>query len=276
MATIRKISTDDNVSIALHCVGNSEHPPVLLIPGTFSNHTFWLGTKGIGFARTLAEQGYYACVLDPRGHGHSERPSTNQRWDIDDWARHDFPAALRAISSNERPAHVVAHSAGGAVALAGLSAHPELHALVKSIVAIGTPLPWLQPWRGIAARLIRRGSLAMRGFPAKILMLGPEDELPHVMAQWMTWNLEGHWTGDDGTDYTAGLGAIRHPFLMIAGTADRLFAPPNACRGLYELIGSEVKEFEIFEGLDHVRLVVSREAQARVWPKILSFVKLQG
>lgn len=215
-------------------------------------------------------------MLDPRGHGESDRPSRNQHWNIDDWARHDFPAALRAIASPQRPAHIVAHSAGGAVALAGLSALPELHPLVKSVVAIGTPLPWLQPWRGMAARLIRRVSLALGSFPARILKLGPEDELPHVMAQWMTWNLEGHWTGDDGADYTAGLGAIHHPFLMIAGTADRLFAPPYACRGLYELIGSAWKEFEVFEGLDHVRLVVSREAQTRVWPRIFSFIKLQG
>lgn len=266
------LRTPDGARIALHRVGNPDNPRVLLVPGTFSNHTFWLGTKGIGFARTLSDAGYEACVLDPRGHGLSDRPGNNDRWGIDDWARADVPAALRAIASPEKPVFVIGHSAGGAVTLAALSAETELRALVRAVVTIGTPVPWLQPWRGAGAWLISKTSTLLGRFPARLLRLGPEDELPHVMSQWMTWNIEGHWTGDDGTDYSAGLEDLVMPFLMIAATHDRFFAPPYACEGLFNMIGSERKQFAVFTGYDHVSVLVSKGARLEVWPRILQFL----
>jgi pimeloyl-ACP methyl ester carboxylesterase len=268
-----QLATPDGVRIALHTLGHPDHPPVLLVPGTFSNHTFWLGTRGVGFARTLADAGYYACVLDPRGHGDSQRPRRDQRWDIDDWARSDLPTALLAVTRG-RPAHIIGHSAGGAVTLAMLSAHPELHERVGSVITIGTPLPWLQPWRGAGAFLIRETSRVLGRFPARLMRLGPEDELPGVMIQWMNWNLRGHWVGDDGTDYTAGLAALHMPCLMIAGTHDRFFAPPAACEGLFREIASSRKRFVVADGLDHVSLIVGRQARSEVWPQMLAF--LQG
>jgi pimeloyl-ACP methyl ester carboxylesterase len=264
--------TPDGTRVALHREGNPEYPKVLLVPGTFSNHTFWLGTRGIGFARTLADAGYEACVLDPRGHGFSDRTSKSDKWDIDDWAREDVPTVLRAIASAEKPATIIGHSAGGAVILAALSAAPGLRPLVDKVITLGTPVPWLQPWRGIGARIIRAASRMLGRFPAKLLRLGPEDELPYVMSQWMEWNIRGHWIGDDGTDYTIGLSDLQMPFLMIAGTADRMFAPPYACEGLFRMIGSERKQFRVFDGLDHVGLVVGRRARVEVWPLMLDFL----
>ena len=250
-------------------------PRVLLVPGTFSNHTFWLGTRGVGFARTLSDAGYDAYVLDPRGHGFSARPSKTDKWDIDDWAREDVPTALRAIATRDNPAFIIGHSAGGAVVLAALAAEPELRDLVRAVVTIGTPVPWLQPWRGAGAWLLKAVSLALGRFPARLLRLGPEDELPHVMSQWMNWNIKGHWTGDDGTDYSAGFENLHMPFLMIAATADRFFAPPHACEGLFKMIGSSRKQFEVFEGLDHVSVLVSKRARTEVWPRILQFLAEQ-
>lgn len=266
------LRTPDGTRVALHRLGNPQHPRVLLVPGTFSNHTFWLGTRGIGFARTLADAGFEACVLDPRGHGHSERPARTQHWDIDDWAREDVPTALRAIATPDEPVFIIGHSAGGAVVLAALSAEPELRALVRAVITVGTPVPWLQPWRGVGAWLIRQVSVALGRFPARLLKLGPEDELPRVMSQWMTWNIEGHWTGDDGTDYSAGLEELDMPFLMIAGSHDRFFAPPAACRGLFEMIGSVRKQFVVFEKYDHVSIIVSKRAHTEVWPRMLQFL----
>lgn len=266
------LRTPDGTRVALHRLGSTAHPAVLLVPGTFSNHTFWLGTRGIGFARTLVDAGYHACVLDPRGHGASDRPAKGQDWDIDDWAREDVPTALRAIASTDNPAHVIGHSAGGAVILAALSADPQLHTLVRSITTLGTPVPWLQPWRGLGAQLLKATSQLLGRFPARLLRLGPEDELPHVMSQWMNWNIKGHWLGDDGTDYTRGFAGIDLPLLMIAGAADRFFAPPYACRGLFDMMGSNRKQFEVFDGLDHVGLVVSKRARTEVWPRMLNFL----
>lgn len=269
---MRLLTTPDNVRIALHTLGDLSNPAVLLVPGTFSNATFWLGTKGVGFARRLAEAGYYACVIEPRGHGRSARPRKGDDWDIDDWARLDLPTALREIASPDKPCAIVAHSAGGAVALAALVAEPALRQYVSKIVLVGTPLPWLQPWRGAGAWLIRLVSTSLGRFPARLLRLGPEDELPQVMSQWMTWNLKGQWIGDDGVDYTAGLSQLHMPFLVIAATADHMFAPPEACRGLFEKIGSTQKDFVVFDGLDHVSMIVSKRARSEVWPTILTFL----
>lgn len=277
---VEHLTTPDGTRIALHRYGNRENIPVLLVPGTFSNWTFWFGTRGIGFARTLVDAGYYAVAVDPRGHGESARPRADQRWDIDAWARQDIPTALRAIATSDKPAFIVGHSAGGAVTLAALSAEPELRTRVRALVTIGTPLPWLQPWRGFGARLIRGLSRHMGKFPARLLRLGPEDELPGVMTQWMTWNIEGHWVGDDGTDYTAGLAGLHMPCLMIAGQGDTFFAPPRACRGLFDLIGSGDKSFLLCgrsegyaEDFDHVGIMVSRAARAEVWPRILTWLE---
>ena len=272
---VEYLHTPDGTRIALHRLGETNRPRVLLVPGTFSNHTFWLGTKGVGFARTLSDAGYEACVIDPRGHGLSARPSKTDKWDIDDWAREDVPTALRAIATRENPAFIVGHSAGGAVVLAALAADPQLRELTRAVVTIGTPVPWLQPWRGAGARVLKLTSLALGRFPARLLKLGPEDELPHVMSQWMTWNIEGHWTGDDGTDYSAGLEDLHMPFLMIAATADKFFAPPYACEGLFNMIGSNRKQFEVFQDLDHVSVMVSKRARAEVWPRILQFLSDQ-
>ena len=271
-ATVEYLRTPDHTRIALHHLGSPDNTPVLLVPGTFSNHTFWLGTRGVGFARTLSDAGYRACVLDPRGHGSSDRPGKNQDWDIDDWAREDVPTALHAIATPEKPAHIIGHSAGGAVILAALSAEPALRPLVRSVVTLGTPVPWLQPWRGVGAWVIKATSQLLGRFPARLLRLGPEDELPHVMSQWMNWNIKGHWIGDDGTDYTKGFADIHLPLLMIAGSADRFFAPPYACKGLFEMMGSPRKQFEVFEGLAHVSLMVSKRARAEVWPRIMHFL----
>jgi pimeloyl-ACP methyl ester carboxylesterase len=276
--SVEHLLTGDGVRIALHRLGNPRGAPVLLIPGTFSNSTFWLGTRGVGFGRSLADDGYDVRVLDPRGHGESDRPQKHHRWDFDDWAREDIPTALRAIASKGRVA-VIGHSAGGAATLAALAADPDLRSLVAGTVILATPVPWLQGWRRLASRTIRRTALMMGGFPARRLGLGPEDELPQVMAQWMTWNLEAHWRGDDGTDYFAGVKQIETPVLTMAGAGDHTFAPPPACRALFEAIGSPDKTYVLCgkatgysEDFTHPGIVVSRAAQTEVWPRISAWL----
>jgi predicted alpha/beta hydrolase len=250
----QRLTTPDGVRLALHRLGDKSDVPVLLVPGTFSNHTFW---------------------LDTRGHGASQRPGRADQWDFDDWAREDIPTALRALLSERRRPFVIGHSAGGAAVLAGLAANPELCRGLRGIVIVATPLPWLQPWRAFGARLIRLASQLIGRFPARLLKLGPEDELAGVMTQWMTWNTSGRWLGDDGTDYAAGLAQLELPLLTVAGTGDHFFAPPRACHGLHELISSPDKTFVLCgrhsgygEDLNHVSIMVGSVARARVWPLI--------
>ena len=71
-ATIQHVTTADNVSLTVHRIGDPTGVPVLLAPGTFTNWSFWLGTRGTGFARELAARGFEAWVIDFRGHGFSQ------------------------------------------------------------------------------------------------------------------------------------------------------------------------------------------------------------
>jgi predicted alpha/beta hydrolase len=270
---IQRIHTDDGVAIAVHRVGEPSAVPVILAPGTFSNWTFWLGTRGTGFARYLAERGFEAWVVDFRGHGHSQRPAPGQHWNFDDWGRFDLTAVVRAVIAERRRPFLVGHSAGGASLLAALCGDEQVHSTARGIIVLATPLPWLQRWRRFAARAIRLAARSLSAFPARLLRLGPEDELPGVMAQWMDWNLSGRWTGRDGTDYAAALGDVDLPLLFIAGRGDHRFAPPAACRGLFDHIGGADRLF-ILAGTDtgfrrdynHVDLVVSRDARTEIWP----------
>ncbi|MBX6363122.1 MAG: alpha/beta fold hydrolase, partial [Gemmatimonadetes bacterium] len=174
---------------------------------------------------------------------------------------------------------LIGHSAGGAAALVAAAADPDVRRRVRALVVVATPVPWLQGFRRTTTRLVRRSSLLLGRFPARLLRLGPEDELPGVMAQWMTWNLTRRWTGDDGTDYVARIRELPNPALFVAGAGDRLEAPPHAVQALYELAGSSDKTFLLCgrstgfsADFDHAGLVVSRTARAEVWPKILAWL----
>lgn len=267
----------DGTRLALYRLGSPDGPTVILVPGTFSNHTFWLGTRGHGMAWSLADAGFDVMVLDLRGHGGSER--RDQRWTFEDWGRLDVVAALEH-AARDRKVLLVGHSAGGASSLIALAAEPELRGRVTGLVTLATPVPWLQRWRKLGAWTIRTVSRLLGRFPAKLLGLGPEDELPGVMAQWMTWNLRGEWVGDDGTDYVEALAEVRTPILSVSGAGDTVFAPPDACRGLLEMVGSPDatyvlagRETGFSEDFDHPGIVISKAAHEEVWPVVIDWLK---
>lgn len=269
----------DGTRLALYRVGRDGDPPVVLMPGTFSNHSFWLGTRGCGLAWYLAESGLQAVVLDPRGHGGSER-ADGRDWSFEDWGRLDVPAAVVAASGNGRPVFLVGHSAGGASMLIGLAGEPSLRERVAGVVVLGTPVPWLQRWRGIGAHAIRAATRLLGRFPARRLGLGPEDELPGVMAQWMTWNLRREWRGRDGTNYVERLGEIATPVLGMSGAGDTVYAPPHACRALVDMVGTPDASYVLAgrrtgfsEDFDHSGIVVSRAARVEVWPRIVAWLQ---
>ncbi len=130
------------------------------------------------------------------------------------------------------------------------------------------------PW------LLKTISRLLGRFPARFLRLGPEDELEGAMAQWMSWQLARRWTGADGTDYEAGLRVLDLPLLAIAATADRYFAPPPACRALYELIKSPDKTLLMCgrattygEDFSHASILTGRAARTEIWPKIVTWLR---
>ena len=114
----------------------------------------------------------------------------------------------------------------------------------------------------------------------RVLRLGPEDELPGVMSQWMSWNLEGEWLGEDRIDYAEALGAVRVPVLAVSGAGDTTFAPPEACRRLMEMVGTDDATYILAgrdtgfgEDFDHPGIVVSRVAHQEVWPLVIDWLR---
>jgi len=281
---VRRLSAGDGLELALHCVGPEGGAPVLCVHGTFSNHRYWLGTRGSGFARELAGHGFEAWVLDLRGHGDSAMPRRGQPADFDAWARLDLAAGLRAaLDAADRrgtPGFAVGHSAGGATLLMALAAEPDLRERLDGLVLAGTPLPWTQGFRRTGARLVRLATWLMPRFPARLLGLGPEDELNGVMRQWMGWNLRGRMTGHDGLDYGAALPSVRVPTLAVAGAADRLFAPPASCQALLERLGGPDRTFLLAgreNGFDtdygHADLIASPHARVELWPRLIEWLE---
>jgi pimeloyl-ACP methyl ester carboxylesterase len=285
----------DGVQLAVHRLGPDDGTPVVLFPGTFSNARFWLGTRGVGLARTLAAAGFQTWSVDPRGHGDSERPHRGARWSFDQWARADAPAIIEEATKQGRAAIAIGHSAGGVSLLAALAAEPELRNRVRATVIIATPLPWLQPWRWLGAHLLRAAARRLDTFPARLLRLGPEDEPAGVLHQWMDWNVRGRraapvegrapvaptgcWIGDDGADYIALLSTVATPILALAGHGDRIFAPVAACQPIVDLVTSEDARFlacgrstGFSRDFGHGDIVASHAAKEEVWPRILEWV----
>jgi hypothetical protein len=87
---------------------------------------------------------------------------------------------------------------------------------------------------------MRLAARHMHAFPARLLGLGPEDELPGVMEQWMDWNLRGHWTGRRRHRLRRGARALHTlPLLFMAGAGDHRFAPPARLPRLFDLVGAD-------------------------------------
>jgi predicted alpha/beta hydrolase len=278
-ARIHRITTTDGVALAVHRLGPTDGVPVLLVPGTFSNWSFWLGTRGTGFARLIAHAGYEAWVLDFRGHGASQQPAPPQRWSFDDWGRRDIPAAVREIARQGRRPILVGHSAGAISVLAALAAEPDVAAVTRGAIIAAAPLPWLQRWRRPVAHVMRLGSRALPAFPAQLLRPGPEDELPGVMEQWLTWNLQRRWAAADGFDYCAALARVTTPLFFIAGAGDHRFAPPHATRALHDVATAAPRRWVLAgretgfaADYDHADLIVSRTARAEIWPLLLDWL----
>jgi predicted alpha/beta hydrolase len=276
----------DGVPLALYRARPADPrpaPPLLLVHGTFSNRTFFLGANERGMGRWLAQRGYDVWVAELRGHGRSGSEGRANRWHFEDWILRDAPALVRAVLEATGSDRLIwiGHSAGGVIgfALGGLghALSGALGAIVALSAAAPTGLGILQYPMAAAGLVVTR---LMGRFPARLLGIGPEDEHPGIFAQWMKWNLRGRWHGSDGTDYYANARRIAVPVLGIAGGGDWLIAPPELCRDLLGATSSGDRTFMVAgraqgfsEDFNHHRVVASSAARAEVWPLIADWIE---
>src|SRR5881397_3152807 len=264
--TARLIFTPDGVELALHRVRayRDGRPAVLLVHGAFTNHRFWLhsedGMRGMGgMAHFLGAAGLDVWLADLRHHGESAREPRRGAWTFEDWVLNDAPTLVARVreETDGAPLAWIGHSAGGAAGLCWL-ARVAAAAPLRAIVTLGTPGPRRLGLvrRALAATTIAL-SRALGHFPARALRFGNEDEAAEIIAEWMEWNVRGVWLGTDGFDYFAGLAALSTPYLGVAGGADWIFAPANACRQVVDRVGATRKTLTVAPRLSHRGLVVS-------------------
>lgn len=111
--------------VALHHEIVGDGPPLMLVHGSWSDHTVWQSVA------TLLADEFQVVSYDRRGHSRSERPrgSRTRRQDEDDLA-----GLIKMLDRG--PAHVVGSSFGGLVALGLAARRPDL---VRSVAAHEPP-----------------------------------------------------------------------------------------------------------------------------------------
>ena len=281
-----RVRAADGVRLALHRIAPAaphRGPPVLLVPGSFSMRSFWLGTRGQGFARVLAAAGFDTWILELRGHGESERPGS---YNFDDWILRDAPAGVEGVldRTGARELFWMGHSAGGVIGAGFVGSGSPLARRLCGLVMLGAPGPVVRGVRRLGARVSHLAAAAAPRalFPGSPLGLGPEREPAALIRQWMSWNLDGAWRMPGGGDYLVGLGSAELPVLAVAGGGDRI-APPETVRDLAERFGSADrtvlvagKENGFSDDYGHAAVVVSRDARRELWPLLVDWLRVRA
>ncbi|MCP3749325.1 alpha/beta fold hydrolase [Pseudomonas sp. SBB6] len=274
-------SPDRTVELALTRLGMADQAevrgtPVVLLHGSFSNRRFWYSPRGIGLGAYLARAGFDVWIPEMRGHGLSPRNHDYRHNRVADYARYDLPVIAAFVCEQAgQPAHWIGHSLGGTTLAAALGGQYLGAEQVASVAFFGTQVSrtyWplkLPPveWGG---RLLLKRFAQISGARLK---RGPEDEPIGLALESMRWfGLFGRF-GDKDRDWWAGLAGVEVPVLAVAGAGDHQ-DPVWACRKLFEQLGSEHKQFvrlgreEGFDNFGHVDMLVSKPAQAQVWPLV--------
>lgn len=274
----RTVRTSDGVELALHRLRayRDGRPAALLVHGAFTNHSVWVRRAHPGgFAHYLLGRDLDVWLADLRHHGHSAREPSRGLWRFEDWILKDAPALVERIrdETDGAPLIWVGHSSGGAVGLCWQARDPANRALAAT-VTFGTPGP---NRAGIARRTLAAvaagTSRALGVFPARAVGLGSENEAGNILADWMGWNAGGQWVGADGFDYFAALGNVASPYLGVAGSRDRVFAPPRSCQDIVDHIGSRRKALAVHRYLSHRGLLRDPRARERCWPETASWLQ---
>lgn len=280
-------SPDFSVELAVTRLGLVDAPqargvPVILLHGSFSNRRFWYSPKGIGLGPYLARAGFDVWIAEMRGHGLSARNQNYRDNRVADYARFDLPAIAAFVKelSGQVP-HWIGHSLGGTTLAAALGGKHLGSDDAASVVLCGSqvsriywplklpPVQWsgrllLKPFEHISGSRFKRG---------------PEDEPIGVALESLRWyGLFGRF-GDREHNWWSGLAETRVPVLAVAAVGDHQ-DPPWACRLLLERFGSPQRQFLCLgreqgfsEDFDHVRMLVSQQAQQQVWPLLADWLE---
>jgi acylglycerol lipase len=207
------------------------------------------------FALGMAAHGMDTYAVDLRGHGHSP----GQRGHVDSWTQWvaDATAFIHHVET-VAPGEVVplGHSFGGAVLLSAMLAEklPRSRRFVVSSPALRLKVEvptWKARLANFTSKLAPKRTISNEVDPATISRL-PEvveayrnDPLVHNMISIRTFT---NWRRASD-EILARVGEIKIPFLILAGTEDRLIDPAGS-RALHQQAPT-VSELHLLDGRYH-------------------------
>ncbi|MES1938668.1 hypothetical protein T5B8_00425 [Salinisphaera sp. T5B8] len=247
--------------------------PVLLVPGMFTGRRFWLSDKQIGLAAYLARRGYPGVIVQRRGL--SDSPASPGRAGLIEHVKYDLPAVQRHLQAQDpRPAFWIGHSFGGVMSALACARYLEAEA-VAGLVLFASQFEVGKRMLDWPANRLTRGLARLLGyFPARAAGLGPENEPTAAMMD------ATHWveTGRRQDYLRATLARVTQPVLALSGAADRV-DPSAGCERFIGHFSSTDTQFEragISHGysvdFDHPGIVVSKPAQAEIWPRVADWL----
>jgi predicted alpha/beta hydrolase len=224
------VTTDDGFELQATTFGDSQRcrAGVLIVPAMAVEQAYYEG-----FARWLAERGYFVSTFDYRGIGRSRRgPLRQLEADVFTWARRDTEAMVEFVAGRiaERPLLWVGHSLGGQI-LGLLERRDRVTAMVT--VAAGSGY-----WRDYVPGLRRLAPLLWYGIVPTLLgvfgyfpgrRLGMIGDVPGgVMRQWRSWCLHPDYLfGIEDPALRVTYAGLRQPILSVSFTDDEYMSARN-------------------------------------------------
>lgn len=265
--------------------------PVIMLHGSFTNRGFWLSHKGTGLARYLLDEGYDVWLYEAPGHGFSPRNKDYKRNTMENYVLHDMPAVQAFVEEKtQQHAHWIGHSLGGVTIASAVAAGLLNKDNTQTVVLLGTQIlrtPWYL-WIPFAG-LLMRTCISMTGeLQGRTLKIGPEAEPAGLINEYLArhgWF--GSWKLVSTKQRLMPAWQLADvPLLSIAAKADTS-DPESYCRRFFKRYGRKHENSDLIEkeyaclskkqgyskDYGHVDMVVSKEAEMDVWPKISQWLK---